>query len=191
MSTTVQATDRLPRVPTLAEVQAAYDTWGMNCGPGALCAVTGMAPNQVRRHLGDFGHKRYTNPTMMAGALRSLRIPFRRKYEVPGPVTKQRPRDEDWPEFGLVRVQWGGPWTKPGVPMRVRYRLTHWIAVAHREGVLETAHRGVFDINAIAAGGWVAWSDWVNELVPWILQQCVPKADGEFWPTHMWEINRS
>lgn len=33
---------------------------------------------------------------------------------------------------GINRVQWEGPWLEPGVPARVAYRHTHW--VAHLDG---------------------------------------------------------
>ena len=170
---------------TLQDAKAA-DAWGFNCGPAALCAVTGLSPDQVRPHLGDFEDKRYTNPSLMASALASLGVQFTRRFENLGPR-----RVAIYPTFGLVRIQWSGPWTKPGVPMRVRYRKTHWIAVDHGRGRTVIAkNRGVFDVNAIASGGWISWADWVKELVPWILKECVPKADGAFWPTHCWEMGR-
>ena len=82
-------------------------------------------------------------------------------------------------------MQWAGPWTKPGVPMRVRYRHTHWIATA------ETEHDGlaVFDVNAICAGGWIAFDEWQSQLVPWLLGRMEPRADGRWWPTHLLELD--
>lgn len=182
MSVLMSEIDSVPRVFTADEAQAA-DSWFFNCGPAALCAVTGLTPEQVRPHMGDFEEKRYTNPSLMVSALMSMRVPFRKRYECHVAVTKP-PVDADWPRFGLARIQWGGPWTKRGVPIRVRYRKTHWIATADFG-----SGRGVFDINAIAAGGWISWNDWVESLVPWILKS-VPKSDGQFWPTHCWEIER-
>lgn len=172
---------------TLDDAQAAADAWGFNCGPGALCAVLGMTPDEIRPHLLDFEGKGYTNPTLMANILRGLNIPFRRKYECAvGPVDN-RPLPGDWPRFGLVRVQWGGPWTAPGVPMRARYRHTHWIAV-RMDG--DSGRREAFDINALCVGGWLPFYEWANELVPWLIRECVPKGNGEWWPTHCWEINQ-
>lgn len=94
-----------------------------------------------------------------------------------------------YPEFGLVRIQWDGPWCKPGVPIGARYRKTHWIACRIRDDDGETQE--FFDINAMnATGGWLHWYAWTHDLVPWILGQCVPKANGRWWPTHCWEIDR-
>lgn len=36
------------------DAQAAWEAWRFNCGPGALCAITGMTPAELRPHLGDF-----------------------------------------------------------------------------------------------------------------------------------------
>jgi hypothetical protein len=33
---------------TLDEAQAAADTWGMNCGPGAIAAVLGLTLDELR-----------------------------------------------------------------------------------------------------------------------------------------------
>jgi hypothetical protein len=88
-----------------------------------------------------------------------------------------------------VRVQWGGPWTKPGVPMRVRYRQTHWVGVRER-GVAKFPgfRREVFDINAMFVGGWIPYDEWAGRLVPWLIEKCVPHADGQWWPTHVWKL---
>ena len=104
-------------------------------------------------------------------------------------------RDDDPGKFlpvlknGLVRVQWGGPWTKPGVPMRVRYRHTHWIAV-REDGNIQS----VFDINSMGFGdgdpGWCSADGWASNIAPYILNGCEPKADGSWWPTHGIEVVR-
>ena len=167
------------RLLTLDEAQAAGDEWGFNCGPAALCAVLELSPADIRPHLGDFEKKRYTNPTLMASILRGLGINFRRVYECAVQVENRKPT---YPSFGLVRVQWGGPWTKPGVPMAARYRHTHWIAV-------RDLGREAFDVNALCCnGGWLPWQEWADELTPWLIRQCEPKADGSWWPTHCWEV---
>src|SRR5687768_1685881 len=107
---------------TDADTEAARE-WGFNCGPGALCAVLDKTPDELRPHLLDFEQRGYTNPTLMVGILRGLGVAHHRVWRCDLPVP-----DPVYPKFGLVRVQWAGPWTKPGVPMAVRYRKTHWIA---------------------------------------------------------------
>jgi hypothetical protein len=156
----------------LDEANAAADAWGFNCGPGALCAVLGFTPDELRPHMGEFEAKGYTNPTLMFDVLRRLGVRYRQTYRTDAPGDCEL-------KFGLMRVQWAGPWTKPGVPMAARYRQTHWIAVAEDR---------VFDINAICVGGWLSRAEWKNKLVPWLLREAVPKATGEWWPTHGLEV---
>ena len=165
---------------TVDDAQRAYDEWGWNCGPGALCAVLDMTPDEIRPHMLDFELKRYTNPTLMRGVLNSLGIRYRQIYSGAGPAPEHTP----YPRFGLVRVQWAGSWTKPGVPMRARYRQTHWVATRG-----EPPAREVFDVNAMSLGGWLSWREWSTLLVPWLIRECCPKGNGEWWPTHGLEIS--
>jgi len=161
---------------TLEDAQRASLEWGANCGPGAVAAVMGMTLDEVRPHLGDFETKRYTNPTLMRETLD--RIGRKYSYLKP-PLT--------WPQYGLARIQWHGPWMLPGVPIGARYRKTHWV------GAWSTAKRGIgiFDINAMASGGWIALEDWGNSLVPWLLAEAVPRADGQWSITHAIEVDRA
>ena len=165
---------------SLADAQTAAGGW-FNCGPGALCAVASMTPDDAVAHLRGFERKHYTNPTMMSEALRSIGISFIRRYEA------NTPWDGAglgiYPDFGLVRVQWAGPWTQAGVPMRARYRHTHWVGWAAEEDL-------VFDINVLCVGGWIAGHEWRKQLVPWLIKEVEPKASGEWWPTHCWDIIR-
>lgn len=191
MSENILAEDfaRAVRIPpplrlTPESVAEAADAWNFNCGPAALCAVAGVTPDEVRAHLGDFEHKGYTNPTLMRSALVSLW----RARKIPGwqplkgsPV--DRTKSPRWPDFGLARIQWDGPWCKEGVPVRARYRQTHWVASCYLNGSY-----GVFDINAIDSGGWIRRRDWQDTIVPHILKHCVPRATGGWWVTHSIEI---
>jgi hypothetical protein len=183
------------------EAQDAGDEWGFNCGPAALCAVLGRTPAEIRPHMGDFEQKGYTNPTLMASILRNLGVKFSRKFEALGEAKPDNPRDfKLYPKHGLVRVQWGGPWTKPGVPIRARYRHTHWVAVRFprewgpgRDGVSwerSPLVPEVFDINAIIVGGWLPWKEWADQLMPWLQKEVIPKGDGTWWPTHSWDLNK-
>lgn len=167
---------------TLDEAQRAADEWGMNCGPGAVAAICGLTLDQVRSHFDahGFATKHYTNPTMMLDVLRSIAADFRVCRYPDGKYC-----DLDWPRYGLARIQWEGPWTKPGVPMRVRYRHTHWVGV-ERDPIKGV---GIFDINMMANGqGWGSLQDWRTICVPWILDECVPRADGKWHLTHGIEI---
>lgn len=164
----------------LEDVCRANDEWGCNCGPAAVAAIMDMTLDDARPHMSDFEAKGYTNPTTMFAALKNIGRPWR---EIgPRDHTVGRP----WPTYGLARIQWEGPWTKPGVPMRARYRSTHWVGSASREdGAI-----GVFDVNAIGNGsGWVSLKDWARIVVPSILET-FKRADGKWYITHAIEVER-
>lgn len=164
----------LPKVKfTVDDAQHAYDEWGANCGPGAVAAVLGMTLDEVRPHLGDFERKGYINPTLMWSVLRSVGSSWNRALLY----------QEWWPDFGLARVQWEGPWTKDGVPIAARYRHTHWTGVCNGGAM-------IFDINCLCVGGWVTLNEWSGEVVPWLLKQCEPMASGGWHITHSVEIAR-
>lgn len=161
---------RLPKF-TAADQDQAYASWGCNCGPGALAAILEITLDDARALLPGFDAKKYTNPTMMTDALKQS-----------GRWWSRRP-EPTWPRYGLVRVQWEGPWTRPGVPMRARYRYTHWVGAAHSGDEV-----GVFDINCIANGtGWAALDDWTGIIVPH-LTSGYPRADGKWHITHALEV---
>lgn len=164
---------QLPRF-SVDDLDRAYDTWGCNCGPGAVAAICGLTLDEVRQHMGDFEQKGYTNPTLMWAVLESIGLTW----------AHVRPA-ATWPLHGLVRVQWEGPWTKAGVPARARYRHTHWVGAATDpvRGI------GIFDINAMGKGsGWSSLEDWSRMLVPLILKECVPRANGGWHLTHVVEV---
>lgn len=166
----------LPRF-SAEDADRAYDDWGANCGPGAIAAICGMSLDELRPMMGDFERKGYTNPSLMWQVLNRLGVRW----------TLLRGKPLDWPNYGLVRVQWEGPWTQPGVPIRARYRYTHWVGAARAP----SGSVGVFDINAISNGsGWTSLSDWSTILVPWLLNECVPRASGGWHLTHVVEIQR-
>lgn len=158
---------------TIDDAVRASDEWGCNCGPSAIAAITNLTLDEVRPHLGDFESKRYTNPTLMWAALDSVGQPWKRVGR------------ESWPRWGVVRVQWEGPWTKPGVPARAAYRHTHWVGAC----TLESGKVGIFDINALSNNsGWVSFAAWAEILVPWLLEEAVPRASGDWHITHVAEV---
>jgi hypothetical protein len=148
--------------------------WGANCGPGAAAAILMLTLDEVRAHFVAVGfeQKRYTNPSMMFALLRRVGARWHTVAGRPG-----------WPRHGLVRVQWEGPWTAQGVPMAARYRHTHWVG-AH----LSAGETQVFDINCICVGGWISLQEWSGKVVPWLLGECEPKANGRWHITHAIEV---
>jgi hypothetical protein len=168
----------LPRF-TMADMERANESWGANCGPGSVAAICGMTLDEVKlRFVAEgFIDKRYTNPTMMFDVLESVAREGHIAWRKTPPL---------WPVWGLVRIQWEGPWTAPGVPMRARYRHTHWVGAMHRGDEI-----GIFDVNALSNGtGWVVLEDWSAHVVPWILQECVPRSNGQWSITHAIEVER-
>lgn len=166
---------------SIEDAQCAANEWGLNCGPAAIAAVLGLTLEELRPHLFDFEQKRYTNPTLMWQILGGLGVWWRKSS-----VCLSLPCEEEclWPAYGLARVQWEGPWTDPGVPQRVRYRHTHWVASRSVPGL----ERQVFDINCMCVGGWIAVTEWSQDVVPWLLSQCEPKANGNWHLTHVVEV---
>lgn len=162
---------------TAEDADRAHDEWGANCGPGAVAAICGLTLDELRPHMGDFEKKGYTNPTLMWSVLQSIGVRFSYRG---GDLGRRA-----FPRYGLARIQWEGPWTKPGVPARAAYRHTHWVGAAQKsDGAV-----GIFDINAMANGsGWASLADWERILVPFILEECVPRADGGWHITHAVEI---
>lgn len=160
------------------DLENAAEEWGCNCGPSALAAVAGLTLEEVRPHMDGFDRKRYTNTRMMFAALDSIGANWN-KVRVPFVW---------WPSWGLVRVQWEGPWSEPGQPWYKRQRHSHWVGSwvefpADSGGHLRT---WVFDMNAIglALGGWIGLQEWEDSVVPWLLSQCEPEADGQWSVTH-------
>lgn len=150
--------------------------WNFNCGPGALCAVLNLTPAGIRPLMGDFDSKGYTNPKLMLDVLGRAGAQYHQVYRSDSPtgrVGKVR--------HGLMRIQWGGPWTSPTAPKLARCRHTHWVAMRNNS-------EEVFDVNALCVGGWLGMAEWENKLVPWIIKECVPGGDGTWWPTHVIEV---
>lgn len=157
----------------LADADRAADEWGANCGPGAIAAIMGMTLDEVRPFMfaAGFAEKHYTNPSMMIAVLRAIDRPW---YKMAAPT---------WPTYGLVRIQWEGPWTEPGANPKWRYRYTHWVGAGRRNGEI-----GVFDINCMNNGtGWCSLDNWRDIVVPRLTEQ-YPRATGAWHMTHAIEV---
>src|SRR5262249_24538420 len=124
----------------------AYDEWGCNCGPSALAAVMGLSLDEIRPCMGPFEQRRYTNITKMREAIQAAGGRITRCYK-------------SWPVagYGLVRIQWGGPWILNGKPARWAARATHWIATFRDCG----SNLYIFDVN----GGIRGVDSWEREIV--------------------------
>lgn len=158
---------------TLEDVVIA--SWNPNCGPTALATICGLTLDEVRPL---FGPKwpGYTNPTAMRNALRASGLQW---TEIEPPT---------WPRWGLCRIQWEGPWTQPGVPIRARYRYTHWIGAAREP---RSDEQGVWDVNALENGtGWCSREIWSERLAPVLAADHDKRATGDWHVTHAIEVHR-
>jgi hypothetical protein len=158
---------------TQEEFKQAADEWGCNCGPSSLAFALQSPLDRARSQIPGFDEKRYTSPAMMRQALDRLAVAFN---DVQPPSV-----DEMWDmrRYSLVRIQWAGPWTEPGANPKWAYRQTHWIATTP----LSLLDHSIFDCNA----GIVSWDLWTMMTVPFILKH-VPRANGKWWPTHIWRL---
>jgi hypothetical protein len=175
---------------TLEDADRAHEAWGCNCGPAAVAAIAGLTLDELRPHLGDFEQKRYTNPTLLWQILRNAGIRYQCTLNQ---MSSEHQGMLAWPQYGLARVQWEGPWTAPGVPIKARYRHTHWVgAISHASDWTTPGWEEprIFDINCMCVGGWVPESEWTTSVVPWLLKECVPRANGRWHLTHVVEVER-
>jgi len=140
--------------------------WGANCGPMALAAVLGLPTVEAARELVQ-PFRGFMSPTDMRTAVRAARD--RGMCEMIGQGTIGLGDPDPWPQLGLVRIQWLGPWCDPGVNPRAAYRCTHWIGV--RTVVEPPALPGapVVMVYDATPNRWIplwAWERWCPSLWP-------------------------
>ena len=171
---------------TQEECQSAYDDWGCNCGPTSLAFALQLKLGAVRHAIPDFDAKRYTSPSMMRQALLKLRASWSVcRTHLDG---KRIDSAMFGDKIALVRIQWTGPWTKPGASPKWAYRQTHWICawqVMQERGIdgAMQIFNLVFDCNS----GITTFDDWRQNTVP-LLTAPNPRADGGWYPTDVWRI---
>ena len=146
------------------QAQEAHDTLGANCGPGAIAGMCLTTPEKAVAAIGQgFLDKGYTTENMLRRGLQNLNVRYYRvKPCLPG--------------YGICRVNWRGPWSTSKNPIDA-LRHSHWIG-AMTKGLPQAM---IFDINAISVGGWIPFIEWKNSLVPWLLKESEPEANGEWY----------
>ena len=102
---------------TESDSERASKEWNATCGPHSIAAALGLTLEQVRPALANY--KGWMSPTQMTEALHAL--------DVFPKAILSRLKTMDLCE-GINRVQWEGKWLNPGVPARVAYFHTHWVA---------------------------------------------------------------
>lgn len=155
---------------TPEEFVQANEAWQCNCGPAAIAAACGLTLDDVGGRLS--GWPGYMNPSLMVETLKKLRIRFWPSLTV------------NWGRRAVVRIQWGGPWMLPGVPIGARYQHTHWVA-----SCFAYERVWLFDCNNLflGLGGWVHAEEWEQKVVPALLEG-KKRADGTWSRTHVYEI---
>ena len=101
---------------TQADSERADKAWKATCGPHSIAAACGLTLEQVRPALPNY--RGWMSPTQIEGTLRTLGQAFSLRHHL---------KTGDLCE-GLNRIQWEGKWLDPGVPERVAYLHTHWVA---------------------------------------------------------------
>ena len=158
---------------TWQDSEKAFIEWGANCGPHAIAAITGLTLDEVREHIGDYETKFYTNPKLMYSSLDSIGVKW------------TKIKDKSWPNWGLVRIQFEGPWTDPEAHWSARQRHTHWVG-SFRD---KKNRLWVFDFNTFdCVDGWISFEEWSESLIPWLIEQCEPESYVSWYITHSIEI---
>lgn len=169
---------------TKPEVNITKDDWlkaesfRPNCGPAALAVIAQIPILQACTILPGFANRHFTNPTMMAAALRTLGIWAHERDDI-------ECEGHTLTRYGLCRLQWEGPWTAPGMNPKWAYRHTHWVAAAEFNWPEPEPILFVFDVNF----GWQTFTDWEQIHIPKLIKEIEDKrATGNWWATHRWEL---
>lgn len=101
---------------TEADSERANREWKATCGPHSIAAALGLTLDQVWPAL--TGYKGWMSLTQMTQALVKLGRPHNLRHHL---------KTHELCD-GINRVQWEGKWLNPGVPARVAYFHTHWVA---------------------------------------------------------------
>lgn len=169
------------------ELAQAHSEWGCNCGPASIAAAFGISLDLLRDIVMAAGFKGYMTPTMVRDTFSRLGAKTRES----APNRFAQSNGLAFPIVGVARIQWDGPWTKPGANARWAYRHTHYVASWLQEGVtildkIDAALSPViFDVN----GGLMDFERWTDEVVP-LITKSIPRADGDWFVTHTWELSR-
>lgn len=161
------------------DIQTARKAWRCACGPVAIACILDLTLDDVRQYIGA-DYRGWMNPTQMKEALLRAGVSFReldrnKLYRPTGPNQFGCPYAA---KYGITRIQFAGPWTEPGVPERVAYNYTHWVASA-----LDDRHYlDVHDNN----WGWMSVVEYFHNMKKLAIE--IPRASGAWWPTHCYEV---
>jgi len=112
----VSASGSPPLLYTLDDSVKANREWGASCGPHSIAAACGLTLDQVRPALVNY--KGWMSPTNITQSLLRLGKVHNLRHHL---KTQELCN-------GINRIQWEGKWLNPGIPARVAYFHTHWVA---------------------------------------------------------------
>jgi hypothetical protein len=140
------------------DAEEAYLAFRAHCGPAALAALLKHPVMTLWPALGNMEHRGYCTPSHLLRVLGTMGIT---SVTLNAAALRHRIATSDQPDqepalYGLLFLQWTGPWSKPGVPVRAQYRHTHWVGTA----LTQEYGRMFYDINAAGLGN--VWGDWVS-----------------------------
>ncbi len=161
------------------DIAAASRAWRCTCGPVAIACILDLTLDEVRPLVGS-DYLGFMNPTQMRAALdrAGVTVTEQNRDQLFRPTGPRRYGSPIVASYGITRIQFGGPWTQPGVPPRVAYRYTHWVASAADKDGFPDIH----DNN----WGWMGFGEFFVNMDD--LATEIPKASGEWWPTHIYEV---
>lgn len=177
---------------SLVDLDRALLSWPVSCGPAAFAVICGLTLDEAHVHFPGF--RGWCNPTQMRDALVSAQQQHDIRWNVVTANAKRESARPDWPSYGLACIQFDGPWMASEVPVRVRYRYTHWVGVQTlSERALASGERdlAIWDINAFAqcGSGWLEDRIWRAAIVPLITAD-IKRASGGWHVTHAIEVVR-
>ena len=139
------------------------------------------------------GHS-WMSLTNMRDALEALGVCSSSTRYAP-PIEHLRPRA--WPMFGLVLLQFRGPWGALDASMAVvvqrSFRYSHWVAIStdaaapHVEPMIGDLHAVDLNID----GGWLPRSVWKHRILGPLIKARSTKTTGGWWVRSGLDVDRA
>jgi hypothetical protein len=153
-----------------ADVAAAAAAWGATCGPAALAAILQLPVVWLRPLLGDYPVREYMHPTHMRQALTKAQVAQR---------VMRSSRAIEY-AYGLLFLQFTGPWCQAGVPVDAASRHTHWVGTAWTTEYGTMIYDSTAEGREGQQGGWVTKREWLTRILP-ALTATIRRAYGGYY----------
>lgn len=130
---------------TKAESDEAHEQWGASCGHHSIAAAFDLTLDAVRKALPH--EKGWMSPTDVRLTLHNLGLGSR--YRLTQNIISHLKRPKEL-RPGINRIQFEGRWLDPGIPKRVAYLRTHYVAMRDRFVLDTVVHPSL----------WIPLDDW-------------------------------